>query len=277
MRKLTYIIILALSLIAASCKDKAGTRQRTITVSIEPLRFLTEQIAGDRFDVAVVVRQGGSPETYEPTAKQLTELAHSDLYIKVGELGFERTWLKRIMQNAPHTIIVDASEGIKRELSINGIPDPHVWMSASNAIAMANNIYNKLIEIDQKDSALFKENLRALTERLRKADTAVRANITRDKTKAFIIYHPALTYFARDYGLTQIPIEEEGREPSAAQLKDVISKGKEENVKILFVQEEFSNRNIDIIKNSLNVEAVAINPLSYHLDEEMIRISKLLQ
>ena len=276
MRKLTYIIILALSLIAASCKDKAGTRQRTITVSIEPLRFLTEQIAGDRFDVAVLVRQGGSPETYEPTAKQLTELAHSDLYIKVGELGFERTWLKRIMQNAPHTIIVDASEGIKRELSINGIPDPHVWMSASNAIAMANNIYNKLIEIDQKDSALFKENLRALTERLRKADTAVRANITRDKTKAFIIYHPALTYFARDYGLTQIPIEE-GREPSAAQLKDVIGKGKEENVKILFVQEEFSNRNIDIIKNSLNVEAVAINPLSYHLDEEMIRISKLLQ
>ena len=126
MRKLTYIIILALSLIAASCKDKAGTRQRTITVSIEPLRFLTEQIAGDRFDVAVLVRQGGSPETYEPTAKQLTELAHSDLYIKVGELGFERTWLKRIMQNAPHTIIVDASEGIKRELSINGIPDPHV-------------------------------------------------------------------------------------------------------------------------------------------------------
>ena len=201
MRKLTYIIILALSLIAASCKDKAGTRQRTITVSIEPLRFLTEQIAGDRFDVAVLVRQGGSPETYEPTAKQLTELAHSDLYIKVGELGFERTWLKRIMQNAPHTIIVDASEGIKRELSINGIPDPHVWMSASNAIAMANNIYNKLIEIDQKDSALFKENLRALTERLRKADTAVRANITREKSKAFIIYHPAITYLERDYGL----------------------------------------------------------------------------
>ena len=277
MRKLTYIIILALSVIAKSCKDNAGKDLRTITVSIEPLRFLTEQIAGNRFNVTVLVRPGGSPETYEPTAKQLTELAHSDLYVKGGDLGFERTWLKRIMQNAPHTIIVDASEGIQRELSINGIPDTHVWMSASNAITMANNIYNKLVEIDNKDSAFFKGNLLALTERLRAVDTTVRGNITRDKTKAFIIYHPALTYFARDYSLVQIPIEEEGREPSAAQLKDVISKGKEENVKVMFVQKEFANRNIDIIKKSLNVKAVRINPLSYHIDKEMMKISKLLK
>ena len=277
MRKLTYIIILALSLIAASCKDKAGTRQRTITVSIEPLRFLTEQIAGDRFSVEVLVRQGGSPETYEPTAKQLTELAHSDLYIKVGELGFERTWLKRIMQNAPHTIIVDASEGIKRELSINGIPDPHVWMSASNAVAMANNIYNKLIEIDQKDSALFKGNLRALTERLRKADTAVRANITRDKTKAFIIYHPALTYFARDYGLTQIPIEEEGREPSVSQLMATIKVAKDNQVKCLFLQKEFANRNTRIVARETGATVITINPLSYNWEDEMLLTAKRLK
>ena len=132
-------------------------------------------------------------------------------------------------------------------------------------------------EIDNKDSAFFKGNLLALTERLRAVDTTVRGNITRDKTKAFIIYHPALTYFARDYSLVQIPIEEEGREPSAAQLKDVISKGKEENVKVMFVQKEFANRNIDIIKKSLNVKAVPINPLSYHIDEEMMKISKLLK
>lgn len=248
-----------------------------ITVTIEPLRYFTEQIAGNKFDVATMVPNGSSPETYEPTARQMVKLSESDIYIKVGYIGFERTWMKKLESNAPHTIIINSSEGITLQKNGNGVPDPHVWMSATNARIIARNIYKALAEIDSKDSLYFKSNLTKLLEKIEITDIKVREDISRNKTLTFLIYHPALTYFARDYGLTQIPIEEEGREPSAAQLQQTISVAKKKRVKIVFVQKEFTNRNTAIVEEGVNAQKVEINPLSYNWDKEMEDIAKKLK
>ena len=86
-----YLLLLTVTLILASCTTNPQDTRRKITVTIEPLRYFTEQIAGEKFVVNTMVPQGGNPETYEPTAQQMVKLAESDLYIKVGNIGFERT------------------------------------------------------------------------------------------------------------------------------------------------------------------------------------------
>ncbi|WP_434503216.1 metal ABC transporter solute-binding protein, Zn/Mn family [Prevotella sp.] len=276
-KALRYIILVFSVISLTSCVGPSKTNKRMITVTIEPLRYFTEQIAGNKFDVATMVPNGSSPETYEPTAKQMVKLSGSDLYIKVGNIGFERTWMKKLESNAPHTIIINSSEGIILQKNRNGIPDPHVWMSTSNAKIIVRNIYRALAEIDSKDSIYFKSNLTKLLEKIEITNINVRESISKNKTLTFLIYHPALTYFARDYGLKQIAIEEEGREPSAAQLQQTISTAKQKRVKVLFVQKEFTNRNTEIVEEGTNAKKVEINPLSYNWNKEMEDIAKKLK
>lgn len=278
MGKFIRYIILAMSVVGlTACTHTPKTPGRQITVSIEPLRFLTEQIAGDRFDVKTLVPAGSNPEIYEPTAKQIMGLAGSDLFIKVGNLGFERTWMKKLESNAPHTIIVNASENIRPLKSINGIDDSHTWMSTANARLIAARIYRALAEIDSKDSTYFRANLNKLMDKINEVDRNIQMKLTKDKTPAFLIYHPALTYYAQEYQLRQIPVEEEGREPSAAQLQQVINSAKLLGVKTLFIQKEFANRNVRIVAEGSGAKEVEINPLSYHWDKEMVRIAELLK
>ena len=266
-----------MALCLAACSSTQKPTKRQITVTIEPLRYFTEQIAGDKFTVNTMVPKGGNPETYEPTPQQMVKLTESDLYIKVGSIGFERTWMKKLSQNAPHTIVIDSSEGIEPALSTNGISDPHTWMSTVNAAQIANNIYTALVQIDQKDSAFYRRNLENLISTIEATDTQVREQITRDKSAAFLIYHPALTYFARDYQLLQIPVEEEGREPSAAQIQKTIQLAKAMKVKVMFVQQEFQTRNTQVVSQGVGTEMVNINPLSYNWSQEMIDIAKKLK
>lgn len=275
MKFIVYFILIAT---LGGCSSNNHTDcENTIYVSIEPLRFFTEQIADGKFNVKTLVRQGASPENYEPTAEQLTELARSCMYIKVGNLGFEHTWLKRIMANAPHTIIKRADSGVEYIADSNGVPDQHIWMSTENANIIADNICRYIIEIDKADSLLFKANTEKLKQKIAQADSCIRKHLADNGNRVFIIYHPALTYYARDFMLRQIPIEEEGREPSAAQLQDIVKAGRQQNVKTIFVQSEFPEANASAIAKGTGATLKSINPLKYNWLEEMVNIAKQLQ
>jgi zinc transport system substrate-binding protein len=275
-KHLELCLMLLLMLFAPSCSNKEY-KQRTITVTIEPLKYFTEQIAGDKFKVVSMVPKGGSPETYEPSPRQMADLSESDLYILAGQIDFERTWMNKLKNYAPHTIIIDSSKGINYIRTINGEQDPHIWMSTINAKTIATNIYNALVLVDSKDRMTFKHNLEALMTKIENTDTQIRENLTKDKSTTFLIYHPALTYYANDYNLTQIPIEREGREPSAAQIKQLTLLAKQKKVKTMFIQKQFSVRNADVVNRSVNAKTVLINPLSYHWDIEMVDIAKKLR
>ena len=253
-------LLLAFSIVLCGCTQSGQGIKRIITVTIEPLRYFTEAIVGDKFEVITMVALGGS-----------------DLYIKVGSIGFEHTWMKKLQDNAPHTIIVDSSEGIVPQESSEGINDPHTWMSCQNAVIIARNIYRALAQINKQDSLYFKENLEALITKIRDTDTAIREKLTKEKSTAFLIYHPVLTYFAKEYGLKQIHIEDEGREPSALQLAYTIDEAKSRRVKVLFQQKEFANSNSAIVAHGVGAQVVNINPLSYHWPDQMIFIAKSLQ
>lgn len=264
-----YVVLMVTAGTLFSCSSAKNNNANKITVSIEPLRYLTEQIVGDRFEVVTMVPKGSSPETYEPTARQMADLSESILYIKVGELGFERTWMPRLTSNAPHITVVNSSEGITSHIG----DDPHSWMSARNAIIMAHNIYEAVKRIDVKDSVFFRQRLDSLCNVIHATDKYIRQTTAQAHCKSFIIYHPALTYFASDYGLEQLALEEHGREPSAAELEQIISTARAKGVKTMFVQREFANRNVDIITNAIGARKVEINPLGYDWNKEMRRIA----
>ena len=265
-----YVVLMVTAGTLFSCSSAKNDNANKITVSIEPLRYLTEQIVGDRFEVVTMVPKGSSPETYEPTARQMADLSESILYIKVGELGFERTWMPRLTSNAPHITVVNSSEGITSHIG----DDPHSWMSARNAIIMAHNIYEAVKRIDVKDSVFFRQRLDSLCNVIHATDKYIRQTTAQAQCKSFIIYHPALTYFASDYGLEQLALEEHGREPSAAELEQIISTARAKGVKTMFIQREFANRNVDIITNTIGARKVEINPLGYDWNKEMRRIAE---
>lgn len=271
------LLFSALALLLAACgHPTAENGKRVVTVTIEPLRYFVERIAADRFTVSTMVPAGGNPETYEPSAQQLIALAESPLYIKVGSIGFERTWADKLQTNAPGCTFVSASDGVETIKDEHGDDDPHTWMSPKNALVMAENICKALVQTDPADSAFFRQNLAALKQDILSTDQQVRTILGNSQT-AFLVYHPVLTYFARDYGLKQLSVEREGREPSVADLKGIIAKARQSGVETFFVQQEFANRNIDVVLGSIHARRVVINPLSYDWCREMLNIANHLK
>ena len=273
MKRFLYLIILCV--ILAGCKGTpqkqadsgkaSGTEKPavTVTVTISPYKYFVDQIAKGKVDVNVMVSNGNNPETYEPYAQQMMELSKSALYLKVGSIGFEQTWMKKLQDNAPEMKVIDTSVGIKPAKTPGGNIDPHVWMSCSNARIIASNILKALCELEPKNKAFFEKNYQSLLSIIDKRDSTIKESFKKDPdlVRKFVIYHPILTYFARDYQLEQLAIEEEGREPSAAQLKSLIERARKEKIKFCLIQAEFANRNTTTFINESHTKPMDINPL----------------
>lgn len=270
------ILIAAMTGAESSCVN-IGTEEEkpVITVTIEPLRYFTEEIAGEKFDVVTIVPKGSDPETYEPTARQMAALQRSELLIEIGDLGFERTWLNRMHGEAQHLIIINTSENIVR-VSREGSADPHTWMSTTNALTIADNIYKALKRIDMKDSLYFKDRLLTLRRTIMDTEIAINEKLDSIKSRTFIIYHPALTYFANDYGLRQLAIEEGGHEPTAASMGQLIEEARKDKARVMLVQQEYGSRSTATIEKETGTKRATINPLNYNWNEEMRSIADKL-
>lgn len=289
MKRFLYLIILCV--ILAGCKGtpqkqadsgKASRTEKpavTVTVTISPYKYFVDQIAKGKVDVNVMVSNGNNPETYEPYAQQMMELSKSALYLKVGRIGFEQTWMKKLQDNAPDMKVIDTSVGIKPAKTPGGNIDPHVWMSCSNARIIASNILKALCELEPKNKAFFEKNYQSLLSIIDKRDSTIKENFKKDPdlVRKFVIYHPILTYFARDYQLEQLAIEEEGREPSASQLKSLIERARKEKIKFCLIQAEFANRNTTTFIKESYTKPMNINPLQDDWNRAMLEAAAAVQ
>lgn len=283
MKKLIYILTL---FILSACGNTTQKSEKPIlTVTLEPLRYFTEAIAGDYYEIVSMVPKGSSPESYDPTPQQLVNLSKSQAYFRIGYIGFEQTWMKKLEANCPDMKVYDTSKGIDLirdkghwhgDHFHEGGVEPHVWNSTQNALIIADNIYQALCELDSTHQEDYQKRLDVLKQTIRQTDANVRT-LLENADSTFLIYHPALSYFARDYGLKQVSIEEGGKEPSPAQLKALIETCRNENVHTIFVQQEFDQRNAQLIAHELGINIVSINPLSYDWVKEMIRIAEALK
>ena len=278
-------LLLCLCMVLCGCGGRSGDRadgdKPLVMVTIEPVRYFTEQIAGDLVQVESMVPRGSNPETYDPTPRQMMRLGTSIAYLyNGGYLGFEHSWLERLQQNAADTHFFDLSEGmdlITDHHESAGI-DPHIWCSCANARIMARNILNALVSLDEGNASTYTAGYNSLLAEIDRTDSIIRQKTADIKsTRTFVIYHPALTYYAAEYGLEQIPIEKDGKEPSAAGLKDLIDDSVKKQVRVVFIQPEFDSHNAEAIATQIGARVVDINPISYDWSTEMVHIAESLQ
>jgi len=273
-----YFLSLGLVLLLFSCSNKIQ-QENIITVTIEPQRYFAEQLADSLFKIECMVPFGTSPETYDPTPAQMANLARSKAYFCIGHIGFEEAWLNRLKQNYPQIPFFDNSQGISlitSEHSHEGGVDPHTWSSPKAARMIVQNMYAAFVVIDSVNKDWYTANLQRLLEKIDAVDEEITQLLSHSSQKAFIIYHPALTYFARDYGLTQYSIEADGKEPSPEQLKTLMEAVKEKGIKTVFVQQEFDQKNAELVAKETGCRLVVINPLSYDWEKEMLHIAQAL-
>lgn len=287
--KRLYACFACIAVLWCSCTYKTAApsqedKRRCITVSIEPLRYLAEQIAGDEFRIVTFVPKGSSPETYEPSPEQLVNLSGSLVYFGIGDLGFERTWLDRLRQTATETEFIDVSHGIQRlqghehghGAAHRHTTDPHVWTSPANMKIIAQNICDALCRADTALAPTLQRNLCRTIGEIEAVDDSIRSMLGGVRQTTFLIYHPALTYFARDYGLHQLAIEKDGKEPSPGHLSEIVGACLTQRVKVIFVQQEFDRRNAELIARETGTRMEQINPLAYEWREEMLNIARKL-
>jgi zinc transport system substrate-binding protein len=284
MNKFSLVPVLLLFLFSCTPKQQQGN---VITVTIEPQRYLVDQLVDTLFRVENLVPAGTSPETYDPAPNQMTDLAHSKAYFRIGHIGFEEAWMDKLQKNFPQVKFFDNSEGIAFIASEHHEPeshpshehkeiDPHIWNSPRETLTIVRNMRKALVEIDPANETIYTANLQKLSDKIKAIDEKIANMLQNSSQKAFIIYHPALTYFARDYGLTQYCIEMDGKEPSPEQLKTLIETARKQSIQTIFIQQEFDRKNAELIARETGCKLIVINPLSYNWDEEMIRIAQAL-
>jgi len=258
-------LILTLSLVAvllAACQPAApAPHELTVFVSILPQKYFVERIGGEVVTVNVMVEPGASPATYEPKPAQMAALSQAAAYFSIG-VPFEKAWLEKIQAANPQMKLVETAQGIERIATEGGGYNPHIWLSPALVKIQAENSYAALAELDPAHEPQFKANLEAFLADIEALDAQIRATLEKTESKKFIVFHPAWTYFARDYGLEEIPIEVGGQEPSAQELAALIEKAQSENIRVVFVQPEFSQEDAQTIAKEIGGEVLSISTLS---------------
>lgn len=273
-------------LMAAGCVQQQGTvipsdngtTPITVAITILPQKQFVERIAGEHASIIVLVPPGADPHTHEPTVKQLEEISRASLYVKVGSgIEFERAWLEKLSGVNPRMTVVDSSTGIS---FISGQPgvesgaDPHIWLSPKNAKIMVENTYQGLARADPNHAAEYRVNADAYLKELDALDVEISQETATKKTRTFMVYHPAWSYFARDYSLVQIPIETDGKDPSPVGIASLIRQAKEGNITVIFASPEYSSKSADVIAKEVGGSVALVSPLEEDYLRNMRNVSR---
>ena len=280
-----FIFSFALISGLTGCQQTSENKEKDIiTVSILPYQYFVEKIAGNLFTCEVMIPPGASPASYEPTPRQVMNLSNSKLYLLSGYLAYEQNWVKNFKTNLPNLEFYNTSQGlnlIKNEIKNHddhdhGPIEPHVWTSPQNVKIISQNIADALIKIKPENKSIFLKNLEQFHKEIDSIDFTINQLLMAKTNRSFIIYHPALTYFAHDYKLTQIPIEQEGKEPSVKHIRAVADFAIENKIKVILIQKQFNKEEAKTLEQEIGGKIVEIDPLAFDWENEMIFIAKQL-
>jgi zinc transport system substrate-binding protein len=251
-------------IVCAPSVAKTSAGEISAFVSILPQAYFVERIGGNYVNVTVLVGPGQSPATYEPTPKQMARLGRSQLYFRIGT-PFERGFIDKIYRTFTNLTIIDTRKGVtlryfkqSQELEV---PDPHIWLDPKRVKIQAETISQALKKTDPAHADEYEKNLKAFQADLDSVDAKIAGILAPLKGGKLYVFHPAFGYFAESYGLTQIAVEKEGKEPSPKQLSRLINKAKREGVRVIFVQPQYATKEARTVARAIGGAVVPINPL----------------
>lgn len=269
-----------LLVLLSACSAEKESPQRILMVSIPPQQYLLEKIVGDRYAVKCMLAKGGNPESYEPSMAYMMNLEKSDAYFFVGNIGFEAAIKGKIKDFNPSMKTYDVSEGIALLKGSHhfdaddkeGI-DPHIWSSVANVREMARNMCRAVVDLDVANKDFYEDNCRCFETELDAFQDSLSRQLAPVKGAAFVVWHPSLSYFARDYGLEQISVEYDGKEAPAKHIESRIRLAKERRARVFFLQKDMDMRQAESLNAQLGTKLVTINPLAYEWKTEMQNIA----
>jgi zinc transport system substrate-binding protein len=261
-----------------------------VAVSILPQRYFVEKIGGQFVEVEVMVPPGATPETYEPRPGQMSALNRSGIYFACG-VPFETTWLPKIISVNPKILVIHTEKDIKkRSLEAHWHPgedtkphsgsshgetgDPHIWLSPPLVILQARTIFEALASSDPQNRASYETNYKEFVSELVELDLYLsRLFGAGAKSGSFMVFHPAWGYFADAYGLEQMPVEVEGKEPKARDLDDFIKRARELGAKAIFVQPQYSPKTAQTIADAVGGTLVQADDLAPDWEKNLVQVA----
>jgi zinc transport system substrate-binding protein len=294
------VLVLAACIVGADlgASSPAGVDRLHVFVSVLPLKTFVEKVGGEYVQVQAMVRPGYSPHTYDPTPKQIVALSEAVLYVRT-DVPFEHVWMERIRSANPKMRVLDARAGIdlrameahdpgadhagpeatsdqenERHTAVES--DPHVWTSPRIVKQMAGRIRDKLIELDPRHAPDYRRNYDAFETELDLLDRDIRELLEGVRNRRFLVFHPAWGYFARDYGLIQVPIESEGKEPGPRALTALIKQAKRKRVKVIFVQPQYNPKFAVEVARAIGGRVLSIDPLSPDYSANLRRVARAI-
>lgn len=284
-RILTILTIAALLSACNTKKTKTDVAANYITVSILPQKTFVEKIAGDDFVVNVLIPPGTSPAAYTLLPSQLEEIAKSTVWFRIGYIGFEQSWRDKIEQANTKMKVVDLSEGldliVKEKVQQGdhvqyiGV-DPHIWLSPALVKKMAERILEELSAINPGQSLKYKTNYLEFVKEIDQLNIEITNKLKPFEGRKIIVFHPSLSYFAREYGLMQFSLESGGKEPTPQRMKELIDLSNRENIKVMYIQSEFDRENARVFAEETGGKIIQVRPLDPAWAENLMEMTNIM-
>jgi zinc transport system substrate-binding protein len=257
-----------------------------VAVSILPQAYFVKKIGADFVSVTVLVPPGANPATYEPKPTQMVSISKSKVYFSIG-VPFEQAWLPKFSSINPAMKMVHTDAGIRKipmnpahhhgasghqvEKDSRGMLDPHIWLSPPLVKIQAEHILDGLRQSDPIHAEIYETNFRRFSEEIDRLDADLHRLFSGLGRVRFLVFHPSWGYFAETYGLEQIPIEFEGKDPKPAALQALIKEAISDGIKVVFVQPQFSMKSAETISNAIGGEVMIADPLAQDWEANLRR------
>jgi zinc transport system substrate-binding protein len=283
MKKIVYLMILGL--VVASCATKKTDNADVVTVSILPQRTFVEKIAGDDFKINVLIPPGSSPAAYTLLPSQLKDIAQSAIWFRIGYIGFEHSWKDKIAEANTEMKVVNVSENLDLiadkfvhhgdHVHIDGV-DPHVWLSPVLAKDICKTILEELVALKPDKEAEYTANYEQFVAECDALNAELKQKLSAYSGRKFIVFHPSLSYYAREYGLDQYSLETGGKEPTPQHLKNVVDMAKADNIKTIYIQSEFDREHARVFAKEIGGNIVEVWPLDPNWAENLRKMTDIL-
>lgn len=279
----------AIAILLFACKNHKtrndNNNKQVITVSILPQKTFIEKIAGDDFHVNLLLPPGASPASFTLLPSQLKDISASKIWMRIGYIGFEFSWQDKIKQANPDMKVLDLSENLDLISTENISPDnnkstaginPHIWLSPKMVKQISRRITDELSILKPERKSVYETNYEKFCREIDTLDTEIRNMLEKYQDRTIIIFHPILTYYSRDYGIIQEPIEPGGKEPTPQRMAEVINLAKTKNIRVIYIQSELDMEQASVFAEEVNGKIIKVNPLSPQWAENLKEITRII-
>lgn len=281
---LALIIGFMVSCNSPNSKNKTDEKP-VVTVSILPIKTFVEEIAGNDFEINVLLQPGSSPADFTLVPSQLKNIDRSEIWFRIGYIGFEYSWKDKIEQANRNMKVVNLSEGLELitdeylpsgEKSSTGGINPHTWLSPTLVKQMAGRITEELSGLNPEKKSEYQDNLARFVQKINELDGEIRTALKDFEGRQIILFHPSLSYFAREYGLVQYSLEPGGKEPTPQRMAALVDFAREENIRAIYIQSDFDREQARVFAEEIDGEVVQMWPLNPAWFDNLKEITKLL-